>query len=509
MEKNSWRIKKKQQISYTEVDNDNFSSLYDSILDVISQAHYIAIDTEFSGHKKDINKNMEDRYKDLSDIIRSHSLLSFGLTVITDSSIPATATTTSTTKDGKDPSKATLYQFSNFEFLTLNQQSFKIDPTNIKFLVENGFDFSRIFQIGIPFTSGNNSPYSSSTSTSYHKKHNNNNNSDSNNELLRQLWHSILRVIHEKSIPIIVHNGLLDIMYLYDSFITSLPSKLSTFVADLVEMFPSGIYDTKYISTSLVGESKSYLAYLYCKYSRLQEEQKESSHYSWSIQMLPNLKTNQNKTSESTTIKTVANKFNSIHDDKSDNDNDREMSPAKKRRLRSKKFKDKKNTSGICGQYSQHGWCTKGGECTLSHDMDVILDFDLGIKKSGNIELNHHNNTNNEKEEEQSLIIKNGSVNDNKNSEESNMSLSSSISEPRRDHASHFDAFMTAFVFCYYKSTLSKETLSDSINKLNLMRLNIPLRIAESHYSKPSEEWSYIKSKIWPNPDKSSASNAV
>ncbi|CAO3627050.1 unnamed protein product [Cunninghamella echinulata] len=296
-------------------------------------------------------------------------------------------------------------------------------------------------------------------------------------------------------------------MYLYDSFITSLPSKLSTFVADLVEMFPSGIYDTKYISTSLVGESKSYLAYLYCKYSRLQEEQEESSHRPWSIQMLPNLKSNQNKISESATTETVVNKFNTIHDD--DNDDGREMSPAKKRRLRSKKFKDKKNTSGICGQYSQHGWCIKGGECTLSHDMDTILDFDLGIKKNGNIELNHHSNTNNEKEEKQSLAVNNDNNNDNKSSEENNISLSSSISEPRRDHASHFDAFMTAYVFCYYKATLSKEALSDSINKLNLMRLNIPLRIAESHYSKPSEEWSFIKSKIWPTPDKPSSSKAV
>ncbi|CAO3627064.1 unnamed protein product [Cunninghamella blakesleeana] len=299
-------------------------------------------------------------------------------------------------------------------------------------------------------------------------------------------------------------------MYLYNSFTTSLPPKLSTFVADLVEMFPSGIYDTKFISTSIVGEPKSYLAYLYCKYSRLHNHQQSSSSSSWSIQMLPSLKQNEMSSPSNVSAIHIFNR----------DDIKEECSPSKKRRLREKKNREEKKilSSGICGQYSQHGWCKRGGQCPLSHDLEAILDFDLGIKKDDNLELNNSKN-NNSNDDNENNNNNNDNNNNNSNNNNNNMNddaidynkkyqapiendndghSNENKAEPRRDHASHFDAYMTAFIFCYYISTLSKEDLTDSINKLNLMRLKVPLRIAESHYSKPSEGWVSIKSKIWP-----------
>jgi CAF1 family ribonuclease len=74
--------------------------------------------------------------------------------------------------------------------------------------------------------------------------------------------------INRLQIPIIIHNGLMDLMYLYYSFYTDLPSNLQVFAADLSDMFPGGIYDTKYISDYVSKEPVSFLSYLFKKYER-------------------------------------------------------------------------------------------------------------------------------------------------------------------------------------------------------------------------------------------------
>lgn len=75
-------------------------------------------------------------------------------------------------------------------------------------------------------------------------------------------------------IPIVIHNGLMDLMYLYFSMYTDLPANLLVFAADLSDMFPGGIIDTKYISDYVSKEPVSFLSYLYKKYEREQRRRK-------------------------------------------------------------------------------------------------------------------------------------------------------------------------------------------------------------------------------------------
>lgn len=283
-------------MDFTKVTSGNISDLLNPILDLVRQAHYIAVDTEFSGHGPSAAKHMDQRYQDLSKIIRTHTLFSFGLTVVT------------------KQQNSSGWRFSSLEFLTRNQHSFQMDPNNIKFLAENGLDFTQIFQHGIPFSSGSTG-------------------GGEGEDVLRQLWHGILKIIKERQIPLVVHNGLLDIMYLYESFFAALPETLPTLVADLVEMFPAGIYDTKHLATEVVGEQKSFLAYLYCKYRR-----QSLDAPSWCVgpPLSPGMPLSP-KLIDSTT--------HSL--------DDIVETPSMKRRKRMKKYdSNKKAKSGICGLYA-------------------------------------------------------------------------------------------------------------------------------------------------------------
>ncbi|KAG0180557.1 Target of EGR1, member 1 (Nuclear) [Apophysomyces sp. BC1034] len=413
-------------IPYNEVSVENFTGLYSSILEKVSQSKYVAFDTEFTGHCQRIAKNMEQRYDALAAVIRTHAILSFGMTTI-------------------DELKKDQYNAHNFEFLASNQNTFQVNPSNMKFLAENGLDLNRHFSVGLPYCAGS-QPISS----------------DRN---LRSLWRDILVTMRKQQIAIVVHNGLLDLMYLYQSFVAELPSNLQTFVADLVEMFPGGIYDTKYLAVDLLSEQKTYLAYLYCKYDRARKE-KEIFAINVQDPLIPTAEVSFDK--------------RKIDDESTTEEN--ALSKSHKRRKRAKKHKTSSTEldSRICYPYANHGWCVQGKRCERLHDLDLILDEDQGIKR------------------EEETAEKESAVEDSQSATYLVEKPASEEEDPkqRRDHAAHFDAYMTAFVFCHIMSEVGESKVQSHINKLNLMRLHIPLRIVKSQYAKSSPGWIEVRKAL-------------
>eukprot|EP01121_Diplochlamys_sp_Union-15-3_P011355 TRINITY_DN3283_c0_g1_i1.p1 TRINITY_DN3283_c0_g1~~TRINITY_DN3283_c0_g1_i1.p1 ORF type:complete len:181 (+),score=18.14 TRINITY_DN3283_c0_g1_i1:376-918(+) len=125
----------------------------------------------------------------------------------------------------------------------------------MSFLVEHGFDFNRLFRDGISFCARR--PSDKSHNHSHH------------------VLFSLMDRITSFKKPLILHNGLFDIMFLYHSFIDELPPELDLFTAKLHDSFPP-IYDTKYIADQS-SETITYLEYLYNKSKRKNDESLRSS----------------------------------------------------------------------------------------------------------------------------------------------------------------------------------------------------------------------------------------
>lgn len=77
--------------------------------------------------------------------------------------------------------------------------------------------------------------------------------------------HLFIELISMKK-PVIFHNGLVDLVFLYEHLYTSLPSTVAVFLADLIDLFPAGIIDTKYITDYEHRMTASYLEYVFRKW---------------------------------------------------------------------------------------------------------------------------------------------------------------------------------------------------------------------------------------------------
>lgn len=294
-------------------------------------------------------------------------------------------------------------------------------------------------------------------------------------------------------------------MYLYFSMYTDLPANLLVFAADLSDMFPGGIIDTKYISDYVSKEPVSFLSYLYKKYEREQKRRKlvkeneedgnpkekfVRRHFTIDVQPpIPIDALNMNelkRTLNSTSAESEGNL----------------STKAKKRRRRNQRVSTHEEKP-YCEQYAVsriatdkiylaianskfiklHGYCKQNKKCGKSHDLDFILDE---VEKSSG-----------KKTPGQPLEIAKSAdvvVNPLDMSDEIVMPAPPPAPEPSYYHSAHFDSFMTGFIFAHQLQEFRDYNVHS--NKLYLMGKDIPLPIQKSAFSKLSKGWLDLKSEI-------------
>lgn len=464
-----------------DVHNDNFKELWPAMVVAMKTSSFIALDTELSGlgnRKSLLAESIEDRYKAICHAARSRSILSLGFACY----------------KKLDNKAADSYLVQVYNLTLLCSEEYIIEPQSVQFLVQHGFDFNKQYAHGIPYLKGNNKA-----------------GSDNQGVHIRALFTELLRARK----PLVLHNGLIDMAFLYQSFYAHLPEQLATFTADLSEMFPAGIYDTKYVTEFELRLTASYLEYAYKKCKL------DNSRGLTSGVVGPHVRV----------------EFCQYGGHMSSYVDFRECP-------------DVVSSDGqaeICERFSAFGWCPNGTQCPLSHDTDLIVLQDEMHKEDKRKKRKRQKNKRKGRDEHSSIFegapenkmphmetdVQEKSVNElsvnetdeHKNSSSvtaSNVTTSdtdngaesinqdvmkkSNICSPQKKkpdtgtHRAGFDAFMTGFIFAHsYASDRktearadeceqeSEQWLSSCLNKVYLSGKSVPLNIVKSTFAKSSK----------------------
>lgn len=474
-------------IPVVDVHSDNIKEVWPSMILAMSSSTFIALDTELSGlgHRKQLNaKCLEDRYKNICETTKSRSILAIGLSCFQQMSPSPAANQSECSSGCRSESRSfrinqsgTSFIVQTFNILLLCEDEFVVEPLSLKFLIHHGFDFNRQFDKGLPYYRGVDRE---------------------NDHSLQTVRHLFTELVAMK-IPIVLHNGLVDIMFMYENLYSVLPTSLAAFLADLFDMFPAGIIDTKYITDFEHLMQASYLEYVFRKC----QKDNEKSIYKCSLYFPHYPPSYPHVTYRDCGVKPTF---------------DIGTNPDA--------FK-----AALCVTYSGHGWCPKDNICPKSHDIDLIIDVDVFMdghksrkrkrrkenREKKNLSSNDRVDSNMELECS-TLSESNKEVNDSQDMLEEHKVNSNHAEEKtatlqeneikldnvmksfecdKKDkqvdanggHRAGYDAFMTGFIYAFYRNNgdALDSKISEWKNKLYLGGKDYPLSISKSEFIKQSK----------------------
>ncbi|XP_068676879.1 target of EGR1 protein 1-like [Montipora foliosa] len=443
-------------VPVVEVSAANFSEVWPFMVRAINESSFVAVDTEMSGlgdRQKLAAQFVEDRYKHMCEMAKSRAILSLGISCF---KLKKTKTKNNETE------KKLKVRVRTYNIVVLSTENFVVEPSSLKFLVEHGFDFNKQYAKGVPYTRGSDEGGSDNPLPS-----------------VRNLFSELVLAGN----PVVLHNGFLDLVFLYENFYNKLPEKLEVFTSDVSDMFPAGIFDTKFVAEYHAREPASFLLYLFKKSQRnnLQHEKSGEKHVSV-------------KFSEDAPLHSFTEEL--YCETRGDNENVH-------------------TDVVVCETFAAYGFCRREKSCPLSHDVDDILDRERKVKeiKRQKRKRKHRTTSDSSDSKTKSECNNAATTNESNNSQSTSengetlltfdhvtqpdAAQSHQPSKKTRDcgHRAGFDAFMTGYCMATFFLQLGKRnddnelvlsSLGEIANKLSLTKKDIPLQIARSHFARPS-----------------------
>jgi hypothetical protein len=255
------------------------SGVFDMVSTAVHSCDFYAVDTEFSGLDRTEGFRspvVQTRYESYRRMVEKYAILQFGLCFC------------------KRDASTGVVRTVTFTFQIVQLDTFSVAPHSLIFLAEGGLSLTDVFKRGIQFNLGEPSK-------------------------LRDLWH----VLAASRKPLIMHNGLADLLFIWKTFFSPLPPLYSEWLSAFLETFPGGVYDTKLLAEQVAHDQATYLQHMFhtaiLKHSVKTEPTDLSSSVPWTV-LTPHIP-----------------------------------------------------SGTVCANYAKHGNCRRGVYCPDSHDVEYIV----------------------------------------------------------------------------------------------------------------------------------------
>ena len=415
-----------EAVPVVDVTKENFLLFEPTIRLGIQKCDFIAIDCELSGlgdRKKLNSSSIDERFLNSSIVAQTRSIISLGLSIFKQ------------TENEQKSDCLKSYAVQTYNIVVLCSEDYIVEPGSVNFLVQHGFNFNQQYTEGVPYYRGNDRKEATAEENR-----------------LRTLFTQI--ILNKKKV--VFHNGFVDMVFLYQNLYAQLPRTLPTFIADLCEMFPNGIYDTKYIADYICRTEATFLEFVFKKLHKVNKSRysKQLTHINIEFVQYP-------------TTMTFVNYI----------------------KCRPQMFSSESNKA-VCKAYANHGNC-QITDCNDSHDVDYILACQ---------EDNQSSKKRRKKNGPNITSKANGSVNVESNTSKLEEKLDSKKETNISTVAGHragMDAFMTGYsyaAFIWHKSKVldggielpSDMKDSNITNHIYLVGKEFPLTVKRSNFAKNS-----------------------